>query len=90
MESNSVNVIRNEKGEVIYEFKGEEIRTLTEEEERKINSLVGAPNAICMDEKTIITPAKEIDYGVCRDIAGNVIENLPQSTKNFVRNSIFH
>jgi hypothetical protein len=90
MESKSENVIRNEKGEVIYEFKGEEVRTLTEEEERKINSIVGAPNAICMDKKTIITPVKEINYGECRDVDGNLIKNLPKSTKNFVRNSIFH
>jgi hypothetical protein len=90
MESKSENVICDDEGKVIYEFKGEEVRTLTEEEERKINALVGAHGAICMDAKTIITPSKEIDYGVCRDIAGNVIENLPQSTKNFVRNSIFH
>ena len=88
MESNNENVIRNEKGEVIFEFKGEEVITLTEEEERKINSFVGAKGAICMDGKTILTPSnKSIDYGPVKDIAGNVVEPPPVDEKLY---RLFH
>jgi len=84
------NVVYNDSGEIVYEFKGEVVQVLTIEEEKKINSLVGAKGAICMDEKTILTEDKSIDYGPIKDLAGNIVENLPQTPKPFIRNSIFH
>jgi len=83
------DVIYSEDGsKIIYEFKGETVHTLTEEEEKIINSLVGAKGAICMDDKTILKPVEPIDYGVCKDINGNIVEEPPKP--KFVRNSIFH
>lgn len=85
------NVVYNDVGEVVYEFKGEVVQVLTIEEEKKINSLLGAKGAICMDDKTILIENKAIDYGPIKDLAGNIVENLPQTPKpKFVRNSIFH
>jgi len=85
------NVVYNDEGEVVFEFKGEVEQVLTVEQEKIINALVGAKGAICMDEKTILTEEKPIDYGPIKDLAGNIVENLPQTPKpKFVRNSIFH
>jgi hypothetical protein len=90
MEKNTANIIYKDDGEVVYEFKGEVVQKLTEEEEKRINSIVGAKGAICMDNKTILIESEPIDYGPIKDLAGNIVENLPQTPKPFVRNSIFH
>jgi hypothetical protein len=95
------NVVFDENGYVLFEFKDEPkgFCELTSEQEDRINSMMGASGAICMDEKTrIIDKNDKIDYGPLKDIAGNIVEDLPQvdeellkKIKNkFVKNSIFH
>jgi hypothetical protein len=84
----SCNIIYDDKGNKIYEFKGEEDIEIDEIVEKRINGCVGAKGAICMDGKTKIKPSPPIDYGPIKDICGNIVDEIPE--KPFVRNSIFH
>jgi len=84
----SNNVVYDDEGKEIFVFKGGEDIVIDEELERKINSIVGAKGAICMDGKTKIKRSESIDYGPIKDICGNIVDDIPE--KKFVRNSIFH
>lgn len=77
----SSNVVYDDEGRIIYEFKGEEDIEIDEEIEIKINSCMGAKGAICMDGKTKLKPSPPIDYGPIKDICGNIIDNIPEKEK---------
>lgn len=84
----SNNVVYDDEGKIIYEFKGEEDIEIDEKIEARINSMLGAKGAICMDGKTKLKRSESIDYGPIKDICGNIVDEIPE--KKFVRNSIFH
>jgi hypothetical protein len=84
----SNNIVYDSEGKELFVFKGEEDIEIDEKIEAKINSMLGARGAICMDGKTKIKRSESIDYGPIKDISGNIVEEIPE--KVFVRNSIFH
>lgn len=84
----SNNVVYDSEGKELFVFKGEEDIEIDERVEARINSMVGAKGAICMDGKTKLKPPPPIDYGPIKDICGNIVDEIPE--KKFVRNSIFH
>jgi hypothetical protein len=77
----SSNVVYDDEGKIIYEFKGDEDIEIDEEIEKKINSCMGAKGAICMDGRTKLKRSESIDYGPIKDYAGNIIELTPDEIK---------